>query len=123
MLFLSTIVGGCGHSSASPLTCAEPGTAQGINLTIRDSISGAEFPFFDLYATAIDGPFRDSLGVSAITSSPTHAYWLASDREGAYTVTVEARGYRPWIKNGVIVSRVDCKIRPAELTVMLQRVE
>jgi hypothetical protein len=120
------LIGGiaaCAQSAASPLTCAEPGTAQGINLTIRDSISGAEFPFYDVYAISVDGMYHDSLSVPAITSTPAHVYWLASDREGAYMVTVQARGYRAWVKSGVIVTRVDCKILPAELTVRLQRLE
>jgi len=114
----------CGQGASSEvLTCAEPGTAQGVNLTILDSISGAQFPFSDLYATAVEGAYRDSLGVSAITSAPTHPYWLASDREGTYTVTVQASGYLPWTKRGVVVSRVACKIVPAVLTAKLQRVQ
>jgi hypothetical protein len=113
----------CDQPSPVLLTCGEPGTAQGVNLTILDSITGAQFPFSDLYATAVEGAYRDSLAVSAITSIPTHPYWLASDREGTYTVTVQASGYLPWTKRGVVVSRVECKIVPAVLTAKLQRVQ
>ena len=120
-ILLATSVVGCGQSSSAPLTCAGPGTAEGVNLTILDSITGAQLPFYDLYAIAVDGEYRDSLVVPAITSAPTHAYWLASDREGTYGVTVQARGYRPWTKSGVVVSRVDCKIVPAVLTARLQQ--
>jgi hypothetical protein len=112
----------CGRSDAEPLTCAEPGTAQGVDLTIVDSTTGSPFPFYDLYATATDGAYRDSLGVSAITAAPAHVYWLASDREGTYAVTVQARGYQRWAKTGIVVSRSECRIVPAVLTVRLQPV-
>lgn len=119
---LLVAVAGCERAASVPFTCAEPGTAQGVNLTILDSVTGAQFPFYDLYATVADGAYHDSLAVPAITSNPAHVYWLASNREGTYRVKVEARGYQPWTKNGVVVTRADCKIIPATLTVMLQRV-
>jgi hypothetical protein len=78
-------------------------------------------PFGNLYAIAVDGGFCDSLQIPDVTAPPARGvYWLASDREGTYTVSVQATGYQPWTRSGVVVRRVDCKIVPALLSVRLQ---
>ncbi len=121
---LAVAAAGCAQpsSSSEPFTCAEPGTGHGIDITVIDSATSAQFPFSNLYAAAVDGEFRDSLQIPLVTGPPTRGvYWLASDREGTYTVTVQASGYQTWTRSGVVERRVDCKIVPAALTVRLQR--
>jgi hypothetical protein len=120
-LCVGALANGCAGTPAElPQTCAEPGTIQGVGLAIQDGKTGAAYPFYNIVAVATDGAFSDTLNIPSIpTLLEQRVFWLASDRPGNYTVTVQARGYAPWLKRGVVVARVDCKIIPNSLTVEL----
>jgi hypothetical protein len=94
---------GCADEIASR-NCAYASLA-GIVVELEDSISGARYPFNNAVATAREGAFTDSVRYLSITGdphSPTRLA-LAFDREGTYTATATADGYRPWTMSGVRV--------------------
>jgi len=112
---------GCEQQSASePETCVS-GAVQGIRLRVVDATTGADAPFRDLLAIAVDGSYRDTLHLAQVTAAPPLQYWyLAAERDGRYAVSVEAQGYQPWSKADVAITRNGCELESVWLTVPLQ---
>jgi hypothetical protein len=46
---------------------------------------------------------------------------LAHEREGSYTVTVDAVGYSPWSRSGIPVIDGGCHVRTVRLTARLEQ--
>jgi len=84
----------------------------GINITVSDSVTGATFPFSNVFARAVDGTYRDSLFQREIinTFGAPPKLNLAEERPGTYDVTVTADGYKTWTKTGVAVPKQGCHV-------------
>jgi hypothetical protein len=120
---LAAAVGCTTQSSPQEVVCAEPGSSRGLGITLRDTRTGAAGPFYDVHARAMAVDFQDSLSIPAIDSPPQRdVFWVVSNREGTYSLTVSARGYQVWSKSGVAVHRGPCAIIPVVLTVDLRPV-
>jgi hypothetical protein len=92
--------------------------AAGVNLTIVDSVSGSAVSGTGVMRLKVtDGGFVDSL--RTVTLIPQ--WGAAFERAGTYTATVDADGYQPWRKDGIVVTRGLCHVRPVSVTARLAR--
>ncbi len=90
----------------------------GINLTIVDSLSGVAVAGPGAMRLAVtDGAFADSLR----TVTMFGLWGAAYERAGTYTATVDADGYLPWRRDGLIVPRGLCHVIPISVTARLVR--
>lgn len=92
--------------------------AAGVTLTLVDSVSGAapSGPGTVLLKVT-DGTYSDSLRTLTLIG-----FWGAAfERVGTYTATVDADGYQPWRKDGIVVTRGLCHVRPVSVTARLVR--
>lgn len=119
---LTALLCGCAASEVTSENCPDVGYSA-INLAIEDSITGARFPFTDVYALAIDGTFRDSTHVATIDGVPGPvAVGLAFGRAGTYSVEVKAAGYSVWKKNDIVAAEGACrKVVPSAVAVRLRK--
>jgi hypothetical protein len=90
----------------------------GVNLTIVDSLSGAGILGPGNIRLAVtDGVYTDSLRMTSF-----YSFWGAAyERSGTYTATVDADGFLPWRKDGIVVTRGLCHVRPTAVTARLVR--
>lgn len=91
----------------------------GITLTLVDSTTGVPLSGpGDMRLMVTDGMYRDSLR----TVVALIGFWGgAYERVGTYTATVDADGYQPWRKDGIVVTRGLCHVRPVSVTARLVR--
>ncbi len=106
-------------------TAAEPTIAPsctmnsipGIRLFIVDSIDG---PFRGPVNTTLrDGPFSETIAFPA-TYGLDHRF-LAYERPGTYSITLEAPGYKPWRRDNVVVTGDRCHVKTVSVTALMQR--
>ena len=89
----------------------------GIVLFIVDSTDG---PFRAPVTTTLrDGPFSQTIAFPA-TYGLDHRY-LAYERAGTYSITLDAPGYKTWRRDNVVVTRGDCHVKPVSVTALMQR--
>ena len=89
----------------------------GIVLFIVDSTDG---PFRAPVTTTLrDGPFSQTIAFPA-TYGLDHRY-LAYERAGTYSITLDAPGYKTWRRDNVVVARGDCHVKPVSVTALMQR--
>ena len=91
----------------------------GITLTLVDSTTGVPLSGpGDMRLMVTDGMYRDSLR----TVVALVGFWGAAyERVGTYTATVDAEGYLPWRRDGIVVTRGLCHVRPVGVIVRLVR--
>ena len=89
----------------------------GLRVAVVDSLTNANVSG-DARVIAREGAYADTAHFRAPLDSP---YWLAEEREGTYTVTVEQEGYRLWSRSGIKVTGDRCHVRTVTLTARLQR--
>ncbi len=91
----------------------------GIVVRVVDSVSSADAA---AGATVVirDGAYVDSLPAPPDQSFPGASFAGAGERAGTYTVTVTKAGYRPWARNGVVVTRNECHVNTVQLEARLQ---
>jgi hypothetical protein len=82
-------------------------------MTVRDSTTNA--PVSNALAVA-----RSATTADTAHGLPNGIYPLAYERAGAYAVTVEQTGYRPWTRTNVSVTRDECHVKTVFLTALLQ---
>ena len=115
LLVLAIAALGCSAGSMSDGTVCDASAAAGINIGVRDSISGA-LVGDGSHIVAREGTFADSL-----TASGSGPYGLVFERAGTYAVTVTQTGYKPWTQAGVVVTKGACHVKGVALTALLQR--
>jgi len=99
-----------------PVSCTMNEIA-GIVLFIVDSTDG---PFRAPVTTTLrDGPFSQTIAFPA-TYGLDHRY-LAYERAGTYSITLDAPGYKTWRRDNVVVARGDCHVKPVSVTALMQR--
>jgi hypothetical protein len=98
--------------STGPLICTDQ-LVYGIQVEAQDSITGRGVTE-GLSGTAVDGSHQETMAVL------DSLVWGAPEREGMYTVTVEATGYAPWVRAGIEVEADECHVIPVELQARLQ---
>jgi hypothetical protein len=72
-----------------------------------------------------EGAYEDSLEIWSVTADvPPRVITLvgADEREGIYSVHVEAEGYEAWDTSGVRVTGDDCHVRTARFTAAMSSV-
>ncbi|MHB1311976.1 MAG: hypothetical protein ACYC3L_08155 [Gemmatimonadaceae bacterium] len=90
----------------------------GINLGMLDSVSGVAPSGLGVMRLKVtDGTYSDSL--RTVTLIPLWS--SAFERAGTYTATVDADGYLPWRKDGIVVTSGLCHVRPVSVTARLVR--
>jgi hypothetical protein len=119
------VVGALTACTELPQTAAEPTVAPsctmnevaGIVLFIVDSTDG---PFRGPVATTLrDGAFSQTIAFPA-TYGLDHRY-LAYERPGTYSITLEAPGYKTWRRDNVVVTSERCHVKPVSVTALMQR--
>ena len=108
---------GCSGDNAAPSGRCMAALSIAVIVAVDDSLSGASV-VDNAYGVAQSGSYVDSLRVSG-----PPPVLLGGNRVGTYQVTVERPGYRPWTRNGVVVSQVSAcgNVIPEHLTALLQR--
>ncbi len=106
------------HAAGTLTLVCQAYAAAGVNLTIVDSASGTAVSGTGVMRLKVtDGRFVDSL--RTVTLIP---HWGAAfERAGTYTATVDADGYQHWRKDGIVVTRGLCHVRPVSVTARLAR--
>ena len=107
-----------GCDSVSPGICtleARPAVV----VQVRDAVTAA--PLADSATVrATDRTVSDTLRLCGLTADYR---WLSrcgfEERPGTYDVQVARRGYAPWSRNGVRVTRDECHVRTVVLAAML----
>jgi hypothetical protein len=91
----------------------------GITLTLLDSVSGVQLSGTgDVRLKVTDGMYTDSLRTVVVLIG----FWGgAYERAGTYTATVDADGYLPWRKDGIVVTRGLCHVRTVSVIARLVR--
>ena len=85
----------------------------GVVVTVRDANS--QVPLTTAIVTLVDGAWRE-----ALTAQPLETvYRGAGEREGTYTITVSAPGYRTSAPRTVTVTGDECHVQPVSITVDL----
>jgi hypothetical protein len=94
----------------------------GLNVTVVDSISGANVPR-PILIVATEGTYSDTskAALNAQDNIPFASWPLVGERAGTYTVLVRAAGYQDWQRNGVRIDRDACHVIPVALTARLRR--
>lgn len=82
--------------------CADRARAA-ISLTVMDSRT-LQRPPSEVTAAADNGEYGDTLTYPAGTGAPL-LFNLAPSRSGTFDVSVNAAGYLPWTRSGVVVRR------------------
>ena len=87
-----------------------------ISVDLRDADSNAPITVA-ARVIARDGAYADTV------ETQPNGMWipLAREREGRYTVTVDAVGYSPWSRSGILVIRGECHVRTVKLTARLEQ--
>ncbi len=108
-------------SATEPVYCTTE-ARPAIALTVVDSLTNQPALFQNLWATARDGTYRDSVAVNlGDVQKGNVTVWLADERAGVYTVSAKADGYQLWSKSGVTVTRDVCHVTTVSLTARLAR--
>lgn len=105
---------GCG-GILGPGDCTDE-ARPGITVDLRDADTNGPLTVA-ARVIARDGAYADT-----IETEPSLAWvGLAHEREGSYTVTVDAAGYSPWSRSGIPVIDGGCHVRTIKLTARLER--
>jgi hypothetical protein len=89
---------------------------------LTDSIVPNTTILTNVSVVARDGTYRDSVfRASPSAPPPNELLALAYERAGTYEVTVNATGYRPWVRSGIVVQRDPCHVVTVPLTARLAR--
>jgi hypothetical protein len=120
------IVGALAACTERPSTAAEP--------TVPPSCTMNEVPGISLFVVdSIDGPFRGPVtatlrevgGFSQTIAFPAtyglDQRYLAYERAGNYSITLEAPGYKPWRRENVTVANQGCHVKTVFVTALMQR--
>lgn len=119
------IVGAITACTELPQTAAEPSIAPsctmseipGIRLFIVDSLDG---PFRGPVTTTLrDGAFSQTIAFPA-TYGLDHRF-LAYERPGTYSITLEAPGYKTWRRENIVVTPQGCHVKTVSVTALMQR--
>jgi hypothetical protein len=90
----------------------------GINITIRDSITGiAPSGTGSMRLFATNGSAVDSLRLPALLANWSTAWEIP----GTWTVTIDADRYHRWQQGGIVVTKGLCHVLPVAVTARLQR--
>jgi len=90
----------------------------GINVGIVDSVSAAAPSGLGVMRLKVtDGTYSDSLRTVTLLGNWASAW----ERSGSFTATIDADGYLPWRKDGIVVTRGLCHVRPTSVTARLVR--
>jgi hypothetical protein len=100
------------HDPLVQINCTDELRA-GIVVTVRDSATSA--PVFGARVVARNATLADTS-----RAQPDGVYPLVHEKAGAYTVTVEQAGYRPWTRTNVRVTSDACHVKTVSLTALLQ---
>lgn len=122
-----TAIAAAKSSRTRPATLRATGTlslacemyaAAAVNLAIVDPSAGVALSGLGVMRLKVtDGAYSDSLR----TVTLINYWWAALERAGTYTATVDADGYQPWRKDGIVVTRGLCHVRPVSVTARLVR--
>ncbi|HEX9755764.1 MAG TPA: carboxypeptidase-like regulatory domain-containing protein [Gemmatimonadales bacterium] len=112
VLLLALFVRGCAIST-DPTRCTEEARA-GMALTLRDATTGRPVSV-GARIIARDGEYSESTEFNVNGTYP-----LAFERRGAYEVTVEHPGYRPWVRIGIQVTGDACHVTTIFITADLE---
>ena len=95
--------------------------APAIVIVVADAASGRAVQTDYVVVTAIDGSYRDSKSMSAMTLEDRAS--LALEREGNYRIEIAAKGYEDWSRNGVQVRLTadGCHVETVHILAQLQR--
>lgn len=105
---------GCSASSLDASSSCTLEARAGITLTTIDSLS--DQPIITAgTVSAQDGAYVEK----AVGLAPR--YWMAYERKGTYTVTVQVDGFQSWRATNVVVSANACHVNPVALTARLVR--
>ena len=123
LLALGALTAACRKEVADP-QCGQRDDAA-IGVRIRDSVSGAYFPFQNISYVAVtdDGSFKDSVFVQTILDPgqvPTIEKGLAYEHPGTYTLTVKANGYSPWTQSNISAPESGCHVLTQHITPRLK---
>ena len=109
-------VAGCGMTDT---VCTLEARA-GVNVVVTDSATGA--PVASGFTMVVqDGAYRDSTTVPPNASPGANSAGSAWEREGVYSVSVSADGYKTWNRAGVRVEGDKCHVKAVLLAARLQR--
>jgi hypothetical protein len=99
------------------LTCTMVAYA-GLSLQMVDSASGVAPSGLGVMRLKVtDGVYVDSLNTVTLIGSWASAW----ERAGTFIATVDADGYLPWRKDGIVVTRGLCHVRTTAVTARLVR--
>jgi hypothetical protein len=90
----------------------------GISIAVQDSVTGvAPTGSGSTTFRAWDSTYSDSVTYPLLVSG----WGTAGERAGVYSVTVDATGFAPWRRDGIVVTRGICHVRTVQLVARLQR--
>ena len=111
-------VAGCGVTETETVCTLE--ARAGVNVVVTDSATGA--PIASGFTMVVqDGAYRDSTTVPPGAPIGANSAGSAWEREGVYSVSVSADGYKMWNKAGVRVEGGKCHVKAVSLAARLQR--
>jgi hypothetical protein len=90
----------------------------GVEVEVRDLVT-QEHLVTTPRGVAREGTYEDSLQIWSVTADvPSRVITLAGagEREGTYSVHLEAEGYEAWDTSGVRVTEGECHVRTARFT-------
>ena len=117
LLLLAVIccLGACNYPLDSNIMCTDS-IEPAIEVRVRDAESG--LPTAEGATGYVqDGSYVDSLRAYGFNGQGVQlSFRAANERPGVYTVVVIKSGYQTWKKDGVRVSRDECRVQTRSLT-------
>jgi hypothetical protein len=108
------------NESLDGIACDDVGY-YALNVAVSDSASGALITTDSIVAKATEGAYVDSMRIVGASRTIEFPLSLAVERAGTYRVSVAARGYAPWVRDGVRVDRDLCHVIPVSVAARLRR--